>query len=403
MLHLDKDKKYLLACSFGTDSMTLFDILRKEGYNFSVAHINYNLREESTSETTKLTEICRKHNIDIFVKEVNTFLNHANLEAKCREIRYSYFKEIYDKYCFDALLVAHQEDDLIETYLLQKSRKSIVAFYGLKEVRDSFGMKIIRPMLGLSKEFINQYLLDNSVPHSIDKTNLSNDFKRNKIRHNVVEKLNKEEREKIVKEINNLNTNLCNNRLYLEKLNLNSINVLLKLSDENFLIALHLLLEKSNLFHPISRKLAKEIKGVIKSNKPNIEIELSNTVKFVKEYENIKFVFNNEPDDTFVYVLEKPGVLDTPYFYLNFLEDYSNRNVSLNDFPLTIRNARPNDEFLIKNYYVKMRRAFIDWKMPKYLRKRWPVICDKNNEVIYVPRYSKKYKINGKENFLVKS
>ena len=85
MLHLDKDKKYLLACSFGTDSMTLFDILLKEGYNFSVVHINYNLREESTSETIKLTEICQKHNIDIFV--INKFQLNRLLDVRLAKHR----------------------------------------------------------------------------------------------------------------------------------------------------------------------------------------------------------------------------------------------------------------------------------------------------------------------------
>ena len=47
MLNLDKNKKYLLACSFGPDSMALCEMLRQEKCNFSIAHVNYHLREES--------------------------------------------------------------------------------------------------------------------------------------------------------------------------------------------------------------------------------------------------------------------------------------------------------------------------------------------------------------------
>ena len=73
MINLDKSKKYLLACSYGTDSMVLFDILLKKGYDFSVAHVNYNLREESKEETVSLKLICKQNNIPIYVHEIDQF------------------------------------------------------------------------------------------------------------------------------------------------------------------------------------------------------------------------------------------------------------------------------------------------------------------------------------------
>ena len=51
MLNLDKKQNYLLACSYGPDSMALAEMLRQEGYRFSIAHVNYNIREESSLET----------------------------------------------------------------------------------------------------------------------------------------------------------------------------------------------------------------------------------------------------------------------------------------------------------------------------------------------------------------
>ena len=50
MLNLDKDKKYLLACSYGPDSMALFYLLLEIGFKFDVAHVNYHLRKESDVE-----------------------------------------------------------------------------------------------------------------------------------------------------------------------------------------------------------------------------------------------------------------------------------------------------------------------------------------------------------------
>ena len=61
-----------------------------------------------------------------------------------------------------------------------------------------------------------------------------------------------------------------------------------------------------------------------------------------------------------------------------------------------------NDEYLINGYKVKANRLFIDWKMPLSLRKRWPVIKDKNGNIIYIPRYQKDFKKNESLNFYVK-
>ena len=66
MLNLDKNKRYLLACSFGPDSMALFDMLKKEGITFEVAHVNYHLREESDSEETALRGYCKNQRVRLF-------------------------------------------------------------------------------------------------------------------------------------------------------------------------------------------------------------------------------------------------------------------------------------------------------------------------------------------------
>ena len=125
MLNLDKNKKYLLACSFGPDSMALFDMLLKGGYSFEVAHVNYHFRKESDYEELSLRNYCKEYEINLHVYE-NKKIIRNNIEATCREIRYDFFADIYHKYGFDGLLIAHNQDDLIETYLLHKKRKNLV-------------------------------------------------------------------------------------------------------------------------------------------------------------------------------------------------------------------------------------------------------------------------------------
>ena len=83
-LQIPATNKYVIACSFGPDSMALFDMLIKGGYDFEVAHVNYGLREEAKKETEDLLNHCKKNNIDAHVCYVKEKIE-SNIEEKCRE------------------------------------------------------------------------------------------------------------------------------------------------------------------------------------------------------------------------------------------------------------------------------------------------------------------------------
>ena len=72
------------------------------------------------------------------------------------------------------------------------------------------------------------------------------------------------------------------------------------------------------------------------------------------------------------------------------------------DYPLTIRTYQPGDKTIISNYQVLVRRLFIDWKMPLYLRKRWPLFVNKDNKIVYIPRYKSNFEVSDSPNFYVK-
>ena len=403
MINLDKSKKYLLACSYGTDSMVLFDILLKNGYDFSVAHVNYNLREESKEETASLKLICKQNNIPIYVHEIDQFLPSGNVESICRNIRYTFFKTIYDEYNFDALLIAHQQDDLLETYYLQLDRKGFTSHYGLSEERELFGMKVVRPMLHISKQQIDRHLIENNIPHSVDSSNLLDCYSRNKIRHNIVSKLNNEEREIILKEIEDKNQENAKKLAKLKDLNLNSRKILTSLNDEDFQIAFFILIGNLPYSGAISKKSILNFKASLESEKPNFVMTFNESIEITITYDEvIASLAKNNIDEGFKFIIESPSIIDTPYFFFDGTKNTSNRNIKPEDYPLTIRNATPSDTFMVKDYFVKFRRAVIDWKMPSYLRNRWPVIVSKNGNIIYVPRYSKDFKISDDLNFFVK-
>ena len=120
-INLDKNKKYILGCSSGPDSMCLFSLLLKENINFVVANIDYNYREGSIEETELVRNYCEQNNIDFYTKSVQYSTNFHNFEAWAREIRYDFFNELGEKLNIENILIAHNQDDLIETYLLYLS------------------------------------------------------------------------------------------------------------------------------------------------------------------------------------------------------------------------------------------------------------------------------------------
>ena len=400
MLNLDKNKKYLLACSFGPDSMALFDMLLKEGYKFAVAHVNYHLRKESNEEEFELRNYCLIHGVGIVVKSVKENLGDNNLEAKCRDIRYNFFIDVVKQNGYDALLVAHQEDDLIETYLMQKRRRNLVNYFGIKEISYFSDIEIIRPLLKYRKKELLIYCRMFNVPYAIDKTNLEDHFLRNQIRHQVVEQMTPEDREKTLKEIDLDNKEIARIFDKISKIKSNKIEDYNRLNDTEFLYAIVALGRKIESDFTISKEQGAELRKVLLSEKPNVSLTVDELC-FLKEYDKFSIKEDNVSCD-YEFVIEAPCALETSYFSLDFTKDTANRNVSSDDYPLTIRNARPNDAYRIKDYEKELRRLFIDWKMPVSLRNRWPIIVNKDGVIVYVPRYQKDFVPAKDCNFCVK-
>ena len=400
-LNLDKNLKYLLACSYGPDSMALFNMLVKEGFNFDAAIVNYHLRKESDSEVKGLLDYASKNGVKVYVHDNKNPLNN-NIESRCREIRYNFFKSLFDINGYGALLVAHHQDDHLETYLIQKNRQINPIFFGINKKTTIKGMPVIRPLLSISKAELLKYCKDNNVPYAIDKSNYDTSILRNKIRHEVIGKMSVKERNDLLREIDKKNLELSQliNKIDLSKLN--EINYLLSLDKKSFSYAINMLVTSVNTSLSVSKENVGEIRKVLLSKKPNVVTKIKRGLYLIKEYERVSFSKSEPKASTYSYLLKRPTKLDTPYFQLNFLLDASNRNVHLEDYPLIIRNIKNRDYTYINGYKVEVRRLFIDWKMPISLRLKWPVIVNNEGKIIYVPRYQKEFKIDKNCNFFVK-
>ena len=392
-LSLDKNYKYVVACSFGPDSMALLDMLQKNGYQIVVAHVNYHKRNESNSEEKALRKYCFDHFVPCEVLDTKGMVCDKNFQEWAREVRYSFFKKVVDMYEAKAVLVAHHQDDLLETFLMQEQRGGIVKYWGIAEETHIFDVDVIRPLLGFKKADLLKYDEDNTMPYSIDVSNLYDDYERNRIRHTIVEKLTDEERNNLllrIKEKNVVTTFETNLILPLDKF--------LNLTDQGLIYFI-----SNNLTQHIDLSFAflNEIRKAFNSKKSFIKIHLSGNVLLIKDY-NLVYFSNQKICEPYSYVIKQGDQVNDDYFEIDFSLYEHERNIKLEDYPLTIKPVNRFDTIQISNYECEVRRLFIDWKVPHLFRDYWPGIYNKDGKLIYIPRYRDKFVDNHISKFIIK-
>lgn len=181
----------VVALSGGADSVSLLFVLisLKEQYNLNIfaVHLNHKLRgAESQRDMDFVKDLCKKFNVELFIKEVD--INAMAKETKqsielCgRLARYSLFQELSNKYNAK-VATAHTASDNLETLIYNISRgTSINGLKGIVPKRNY----IIRPLIEVTRQEIEQYCAENSIEYVTDSTNNCDDYTRNKIRHRVV-------------------------------------------------------------------------------------------------------------------------------------------------------------------------------------------------------------------------
>ena len=386
-LNLNKNEKYILACSYGPDSMCLFDLLLKGDYDFEIAHVNYHLREEEPKEMEDMKAICKENNIKLHV--IDVFMPEgANEEGWAREVRYDYFDQLATKLNIFNVLVAHNEDDLIETYLLQKKRNNVVSYYGLKKVMKYKNINVIRPLLSYKKSELQKYCDDNKVHYGIDWSNFDVSYERNDIRKNVVSLMTDKDREIALKEIKKINEEKEEKKSQILKLVEEHSGFFAKnaesISSEDMQLLLIYILENKGVYYPISKDFAKEFLNIIKSNK-NWHLKLKENVYLCIDYGFVNVYVILLPNYNF-----KINEIE-PYFKLNKNSDLYEKII--NETKCVKCDLNTNESYKLKNGVTKkIGRCFIDWKMPYVYRIIWPGIYGKNDNLIYVPRYQKNVK-----------
>ena len=185
---LRREGLYLVALSGGADSVALLLILKDLGYRIEAAHCNFHLRdEESNRDEDFVKNLCEEKAIPLHLIHFDTkeyaALHQVSIEMAARELRYGYFRQLRQDIGAEKVCVAHHRDDAVETLLMNLMRGSGV--HGLTGIRANYG-EIVRPLLAVSRQEIEDYLHSIGQPYVTDSTNLVDDVLRNKIRLNVL-------------------------------------------------------------------------------------------------------------------------------------------------------------------------------------------------------------------------
>nr|WP_293295123.1 tRNA lysidine(34) synthetase TilS [Allomuricauda sp.] len=187
-LPLLKDKRLLLACSGGLDSMVLAHLCLGLGLDIELAHCNFKLRgAESNGDEDFVRNSGRQWGVQVHVKHFETeeyARNHGiSIQMAARDLRYQWFTEILDNTSCGYVLTAHHADDSLETFLINLSRGT--GLDGLSGIPEING-KVIRPLLPFSQKELLGYAKSENINWREDSSNASTKYLRNKIRHQIV-------------------------------------------------------------------------------------------------------------------------------------------------------------------------------------------------------------------------
>ena len=185
------DALYLVALSGGADSVALLLCLKELGYRVEAVHCNFHLRgEESLRDEQFCEELCQRENIPFHKAHFDTQsyadLHKVSIEMAARELRYRYFFQLKEALDADGVCVGHHKEDSVETILINLVRGTGLS--GLMGIRPR-NNDVIRPLLCVTRQEIEDYLQKYAVSFVTDSTNLVDDMVRNKIRLNVLPQL----------------------------------------------------------------------------------------------------------------------------------------------------------------------------------------------------------------------
>ena len=201
---------FVVAVSGGSDSLALVSIIKnlmqENKYKFFFAIVDHNLRKNSAAEALSVKRLLSKYDINLTILKNKKKID-KNIQKNAREIRYNLLEKFCKKKKAKSLIVAHHQDDQVETFLIRLSRGSGVE--GLSSMNEittlKQGTSLIRPLLDFKKNELISITKHTFNKFFKDPSNKNRKFLRTNIRE-LKKNLEKKgiDIEKIVRSIKNI-------------------------------------------------------------------------------------------------------------------------------------------------------------------------------------------------------
>ena len=414
---ISRGDRVVVAVSGGPDSVCLLHLLLQISQELAlklfVAHLNHMLREEAIEEENFVRELAEKYSLPFYSERIEVakkLRKGETLEEGARRIRYDFLRRAGERFSANKIALGHNADDLVETILLNLIRGTgIRGLRGIPPVRMEGAMAFIRPLIEIWREEITEYLKERNIPYKIDRSNLSLEFTRNKIRHQLIPLL-EEINPKVKLAIYRLGEIAGEINSFIEEEVKKAKEGIVK-KDESVLL---LNIQRLFAFHPALQKeiirsvLAEftnyemgreEIERILEVGRRGGAITLPGRVDVRRVGDELQFKKEKERKIEYEIPLKIPGGTSIPEAKMrieaeiiegkHLVKDASCREVTLDmegiKGRLIARNWRRGDRIVplgMRNE-KKLQDIFVDKKIPREERRRIPIICDEEG-IIWV-------------------
>ena len=367
--------RVICAVSGGADSMALlwgmWLLKEKLGITLEAAHFNHNLRgEESARDAEFVEKFCDFHDIPLHMGSGNVVPGKKGLEAAARTARYDFLRTLNG-----TIATAHTADDNAETVLLHLLRGTgLRGLGGITPKSD----RIIRPMLDVTREEVEAFLNENYIRHVEDSSNATGAFLRNRLRHDVMPLLRKEN-PSIATGLSAAAQRIREDAQLLDTLAADldptDVPALREAPGPLRRRAIEGLLKENGFLEPSASHM-EQAEAVVFSANPSARVELGG-LTLRRSYDRL--CVEREQIILPRRILPPEGITELPEIGLAVKTarvEESGENVVCPKGEMVVRGRQTGDCLTTRGGSKSLKKRFIDRKIPQWERAAVPVVCD---------------------------
>lgn len=363
----------ICAVSGGADSMALlfamYLLREKLEVTLEAAHFNHGLRgEESDRDEAFVRAFCQRFEIPLHCGRGQVSAGQKGLEAAAREARYGFLETLPGK-----IATAHTADDNAETVLMHLVRGTgLKGLGGITPVRG----KLIRPMLGLTRQEVLDFLEEYHVAYVTDSTNETDGFLRNRLRHRVMPLL-KEENPRIAENLSAMALKLRQDEQALSTLAGQTLLPVSQLREQPAAIQsrqLAAFLERSGVKEPESAHI-ELIRSLIYSENPSARAQFPGGITITRNYDELTVLAPVQDWESLE--LPVPGTVTLHGYRITAKTAEPGAGIAVQPKgKMILRPRREGDTIRLPGGTKTLKKLFIDKKIPAGIRAAVPVLAD---------------------------